>query len=230
MQILHKLSPIGLLALLSGCIVEAPRFEVDNRSKAGGIPAPADQTARDDNAAPVQEDPQDPITDDDDTAVTQKSFDGPASGSLQASLTIAAPAQAGAYSPRRLEAIWVSDMNDQHVITLSANPGQRPQHLRQWRKVNGGQLDGFSGATITNYDNQPMNLQWDFVDKNGNTVEQGKYKLWMEITESNTNDNSQSGDAGYVFHNVIFEVSSEPSMFNDNNNPSFKNISINHNP
>lgn len=219
---------LSIALTLTSCYSQAPIFEVGPTSGESGNVQPSVPNVQSESEDPTDNAPSDPSDEEGKDPIAGLS--GPATGTFQANLTVSAPGQDGNYSPRRLEAFWITDMNDQHIVTLSANPGIRPQHLRQWRKANGGELDGFSGATITNYSGDPKPLNWNLQDKNGNTVMMGSYKLWMEITESNTNDNSQSGDEGYEFHSVVFKLGTEPSQENDANNNSFQNISISHTP
>ena len=153
-----------------------------------------------------------------------------ATGEVSISTLIVAPAQAGRYAPDRLQAIWISDQNDQHLLSLSANPGRRPQHLRRWRSVNGDEVDGFTGATLSDFAATPTMLVWNLKDKNGAQVNFGDYKIWFEMTQSNTNDNFVDGDPGYALYGLSFSLKPEGFILNDNLHPSFTNISLIHTP
>lgn len=153
-----------------------------------------------------------------------------ATGQVSFSTLISTPVQQGRYAPDRLQAFWISDQNDQHIRTIDANPGRRPQHLRRWRVANGDQVDGFTGATITDFADTPTTLAWDLKDKNGAQVNFGDYKIWFEMTQSNTNAGFVDGDPGYSLYSLSFSIKPEGFTIDDNNHPSFTNISITHTP
>ncbi|MFW7379014.1 MAG: hypothetical protein ACOH5I_09435 [Oligoflexus sp.] len=182
-----------------------------------------DETSEED-IAPQEEAPEEPQIPAGNAAA------GPATGQVVARTLIVPPVQTGRYQPNRLQAIWVTDMNNQRIRSLDANPGRRPQHLRQWRVANAAQVDGFTGATITAYNPEPVEIMWDLLDQNNSPVNFGNYKLWFEQTQSNTNDNFQDGDPGYAVYSLMITVSPDGFSVTDNNHPAFTNIEVNHTP
>jgi hypothetical protein len=153
-----------------------------------------------------------------------------ATGSLSISTILTPPANQGRYAPSHLQAVWVSDLNNNRIKTLSANPGRRSFHLRAWQKATAQDLDGLTGATIQDYSEDNMQITWDFKDKQGVAINEGKYRLWFELTESNTNDNFKDGDPGYAVYFVDFTVTSEASNLTDDQHPSFTQVLIRHTP
>lgn len=153
-----------------------------------------------------------------------------ATGSISISAILTPPANQGRYAPSHLQAVWVSDLNNNRIKTLSANPGRRPFHLRAWQKSTAQDLDGLTSATIQDYSEENLQINWDLKDKQGMAINEGRYRIWFELTESNTNDNFKDGDPGYAVYFLDFMISAEASNLTDDKHPNFNQITIRHTP
>jgi hypothetical protein len=218
-----------MVGLVVSC-QKTPTYQKSRNARVVSADQERQQQGRDDAAEPDSEENPADAQDNAEMANNETPATGPATGQLSASTIIMEPAEAGRYAPNRLQAVWVTDMNDQHLRTISANPGRRPQHLRQWQAANGNQLDGFSGATITSFMATPETFSWDLLDKNGAKVEYGNYKIWFELTQSNTDADFVDGDPGYAVYSMVFSLSPEGFSVNDNNHPTFTAIDLVHTP
>jgi hypothetical protein len=175
------------------------------------------------------------------------SGNSPASGSVSLSFTTVVPSPAGRYTPAHVQAIFVTDMNDRLIKTLSAAPG-RPapagQHLRRWRSLTNNTADGITGATLTAYGPTAAPIVWDLKARDGTPVPQGSYKIWFELTEANTTATIAPGAAitsaapitgvdtvnGYRAHSVVIAVGAQASTKTDTSNAVFSNINVSHTP
>ncbi len=170
-----------------------------------------------------------------------------ASGSIAVNYTTVAPSPGGRYTPSHVQAIFVTDMNDRLIKTLSANPGNPApagQHLRRWRSLTNNTADGITGATLRAYGAPSAPVTWDLKGKDGKAVGQGNYKIWFEIVEANTTATIAAGASistatpingvdtipGYKAHVVPITIGAQGSTKMDTSNPVWTNISITHTP
>lgn len=204
-----------LVAFMQVSCQRAPEMQRSNREMgASKQPAPSTDVENDDDQPPSS-----PTTD----------LTGPASGSLRLTVTMGTPTiRGGRYGDNHVQAIWITDANDQYVKTLTANAATRAIHLRKWRAANGASLDGVSGPTLPSYSNQPTTITWDLTNMVGATVDKGNYKLWFEISERNTVDGQLDGTEGYNFLQIPFVLNKAGDSTSNNNSPVFANISLQH--
>jgi len=87
-------------------------------------------------------------------------------------------------------AVWIEDMNGNYINTLyatrwTANGGfaTRPDSIHQWVEASGvahmpqSEVDSVSGATPASGE---LSYAWDLTDKNGDMVERGEYRFFVE--------------------------------------------------
>lgn len=86
------------------------------------------------------------------------------------------------FSPRHVLAIWVEDA-DGFVLTRKLRADRRKQYLYTWNSNSGGNVtDANTGATLSSH--QTHSVTWDCKDKDGTTVPDGEYKVYVEFTEA----------------------------------------------
>jgi len=171
----------------------------------------------------------------------------PATGSVSLTYTTVAPSPGGRYTPRHVQAIFVTDMNDRLIRSISAAPGNAngpaAPHLKRWRFLTNGTADGLSGATLPAY-GAGTPVTWDLKTKDGTIVPQGNYKIWFELSEANTTASIGANGsistatpitgidtvAGYRAHSIVITLGPQSSTKTDNSNPVWSNISVTHTP
>lgn len=89
--------------------------------------------------------------------------------------------------------VWVTNSSNQFIRTLwkqgpGFGSGRWNEHFRTWNNARDGDttVDGYSGATAKNYtssSNNPIDLEWDCSDKDGDLVPDGTYKFWVQYVE-----------------------------------------------
>lgn len=122
----------------------------------------------------------------------------------------------GMFSPNHVCAIWLTDGDNNFIKTFEVNANIREMHLRKWSSISGkNKVDALTSATLNSH--QKHSISSDTV------LEDGDYKVWIEIVENNTSTNQSSwgGNASFEFtisgSNII---SLKPS------NVEFKNVNI----
>lgn len=93
----------------------------------------------------------------------------------------------GRYAPRHCIAVWVTTESGDFVKTLQVN-GRVPYYrimLAQWViDSDWDSTDAVTSASINQH--RSHTVAWDLTDVQGNQVEKGAYKLWIEVTEDNS--------------------------------------------
>ncbi len=85
------------------------------------------------------------------------------------------------FSPNHVFAMWVEDNNNKLVKNLEVDANKRIQYLYTWNKASGGSAtDINSGATLSNHTTHTKT--WNCLDKSGNLVPDGDYKIITEFT------------------------------------------------
>ena len=89
--------------------------------------------------------------------------------------------------------VWVTDSSDGFIRTLQKqgpkfSSGRWDEHFRTWNNARDDDttVDGYSGATAKSYSSSyknPIDLEWDCLDKSGRLVPDGDYKFWVQYVE-----------------------------------------------
>lgn len=92
----------------------------------------------------------------------------------------------GAYAPAHCLAIWVCDENDDFVRTLVRRAWSYMQHLMKWNEMTNGDYTNaiITGASPTVHTLWEVN--WDCLDRFGEAIPDGNYKIYTEFTEDNS--------------------------------------------
>ena len=140
-------------------------------------------------------------------------------------VTVTTSNAGGQYAPRNCVAIWVEDENGNFVKTLLAYAQMYRTHLNNWESsttaagVPFDKTDAISGSTINTHGTR--NCNWDGTNHLGTLMNDGTYKLCMELTDKNATGNFSF----FTFTKSSIEDSQTPA-----NVPSFSNISFTWNP
>lgn len=131
----------------------------------------------------------------------------------------------GNYAPRNIVAIWIENESGDFVKTLLAYAQNRKTHLNTWQASTtaaGSEyntVDAITGATKNSHNTRTCS--WNGTDIDGNTVADGSYTLWMELTDKNGTGN---------FSSFSFNKGEIPDIQTPSDVPSFSSISINWQP
>ena len=94
----------------------------------------------------------------------------------------------GKYGPRHVGAIWIEDANG-FVRTLEVWGDNRREHLIAWRSSSDdNDVDAVTASTRSTHGTHLA--EWDLVRADGSIAEPGSYRLRVEYTEANSNDNA----------------------------------------
>ncbi|MEI6091556.1 MAG: DUF2271 domain-containing protein [bacterium] len=102
----------------------------------------------------------------------------------------------GQFTPRNIVSIWIEDASGNFVKTLMVYSKFYTTYLSKWKASTlkaGSQynsVDAITGATKTAYGK--LDCYWNGKDYKGNSMPDGKYKVWMELTDKNATGNSTS--------------------------------------
>lgn len=141
------------------------------------------------------------------------------------SVTVTTSATPGNFAPKNIVAIWIEDEAGNFVKTLLAYAQQRKTHLNTWQASTGAAgsefntVDAVTGATRTSHGTR--SCTWNATRFSGNLVDDGTYKVWMELTDKNGTGN---------FSSFSFVKGPDPVALTPANVPSFANISITWSP
>ncbi len=100
----------------------------------------------------------------------------------------------GSYKPRNIVAVWIEDASGNFVKTLMVYAKFYTTYLTKWKASTlkaGSQynsVDAITGASKNAYGN--LECYWNGTDYKGNQMPDGKYKVWMELTDKNSTGNS----------------------------------------
>jgi hypothetical protein len=92
----------------------------------------------------------------------------------------------GQFAPEHFLAAWVTNENNEFIKTFYyyAQDPNFIQYLEKWTaSAAGDKTDATTGATLKIHEKHVIN--WDCKDLNGVEVPDGKYKVWLEMTEAN---------------------------------------------
>jgi hypothetical protein len=91
-------------------------------------------------------------------------------------------AQGGRYAPRNIGAIWIQNDAGQFVKTLKLWSRIRQRYLSKYNAARSGMtIDVTTSATLSSH--MLHHVAWDLKDRNGQSVEPGKYTLFIEVTD-----------------------------------------------
>jgi len=127
----------------------------------------------------------------------------------------------GNYAPKHIVAIWVETESGDFVKTLLAYAEKRITHLNTWEASTTkagsafNKVDAISGATQTTHGKK--SCTWNGTNVSGTVVADGKYVLWMELTDKNATGN---------FSSFTFTKGAQPISLTPANKPSFSTITI----
>jgi len=148
---------------------------------------------------------------------------GQSSGQLDVSFS--SSHAGGNYKPKNIVAVWVETSEGAFVKTLLAYANKRKTHLNTWQastKAAGSEyntVDAITGATKNSH--ATRSCSWDGMDFNGNSMPDGDYKLWMELTDKNSTGNYSSFD---------FSKGPDQQQLNPSDEPSFGSLAITWSP
>lgn len=140
-------------------------------------------------------------------------------------VTFTTTEKGGEYAPRHVIAVWVEDDYGNFVKTLMAYADMRMTHLNTWEAITTSvgsafnTVDAVTGAT--QYVHEQRSCTWDGSNFQDVDVEDGKYKVFMELTDENRTGNVSS---------FTFTKGGSSQQLTPEDVPSFKKISINWTP
>lgn len=107
---------------------------------------------------------------------------GDTAGSVE--FTVTTRPTRGAYAPRHVIAIWVTDGRGDFVKTLELCAQKRKRHLDAWaRSSMNNAVDAVTGATLKAH--RTHTVRWNCRDRKGNLMPDGAYQLHVEFTDTN---------------------------------------------
>lgn len=128
----------------------------------------------------------------------------------------------GMFSPSHVCAIWLTDENDSFIKSLEVNASFREVNLRKWKSHSkSDKTDAITSATL--HSHRTHNIVYD------SALEDGTYKIWVEISENNTslNESSWGGNAAFKFQIIDNElISMDLSDVTFKQHVIFKDVSL----
>jgi len=122
----------------------------------------------------------------------------------------------GRYRPRNVGAIWVADASGRARKTLELWGTRRAKWLGVWNAASGGDaVDAITGPTLSMH--RVHEVEWDFTDAAGCEVEEGSYKLQLEL-------NDWSGAGPTI--TVPFERGAQPQDLRPEDQPPFLDMQL----
>ncbi|MDA3930684.1 MAG: DUF2271 domain-containing protein [Prolixibacteraceae bacterium] len=131
----------------------------------------------------------------------------------------------GKYAPRNVMAIWVENSSGEFVKTLLTYADKRITHLNNWQESTAksdsefNTIDAITGATRSSHSTRTCS--WDATNTNGSIVDDGNFKLCMELTDKNNTGN---------FTEIEFTKTNESFEITPSDGPSFSSITISWTP
>lgn len=104
----------------------------------------------------------------------------------------------GAFAPRNVVAVWITDGNGAFVKTIGRWADTRKSDLVAWNQASGGDADAVSGATRLDHTVQ-LAAQWDLKSKAGAVMPDGTYTIHIELSDSQTSSTAPNHEATYTF-------------------------------
>lgn len=161
--------PIGKWEFPEDAGLDVPR-------DAAGSDAPRGATMPRDDADAGARKPED-----EDAAITSLAFQ------------VTTQALGGKYQPKNVGAIWVADASGKLVKSLEVWASTRVRYLSEYNKVRAGMsIDAMSRATLPNH--RAHQVMWNLKDRSGAAVPAGKYKLNLELTDTDSTGKTISLD------------------------------------
>ena len=105
-----------------------------------------------------------------------------ASETLKLSFTTSAPSGVAKYGTKNVHAIWIEDSKGGFVKTIARWAKDQKRQLTDWKKADGTDTDGMTGATQKNYG--AYTAEWDLRGRDGKPVPNGAYKIQLELTNN----------------------------------------------
>jgi hypothetical protein len=122
----------------------------------------------------------------------------------------------GKYNPKHIVAVWVCDANNKYVKTLLVYAEERKKYLEKWTGSSGGdRTDAVSGATLNAH--RSHSVTWNMKNFANQTVQNGNYKLCMEIT---------SNDAKGPYREIPFSLNGNDFVLNPETANNFSNVQL----
>ena len=107
------------------------------------------------------------------------------SGLCQFSFDVTTVSAGGRFSPRNIEATWISTSSNQFVKTLEVHAKTRIIHLVNWNKAAGGnKVDAITSATLSSP--QAHHVTWNCTNTSEQPVPDGNYRVYFEFTEDDS--------------------------------------------
>lgn len=91
----------------------------------------------------------------------------------------------GAYWPKHVFAIWITNSSNQYITSLEVRGAAYRSKLNKWNASSGGVIpaDAISGASLLQH--VTHTVKWNGKNKAGYVVPDGDYNLWVEFNETN---------------------------------------------
>jgi flagellar hook assembly protein FlgD len=91
----------------------------------------------------------------------------------------------GAYAPKHVFAIWITNSSNQYVTSLEVRGVSFRNKLNKWNAASGGVIpaDAISGASLLQH--VTHTVKWNGKNKAGYVVPDGDYNFWVEFNETN---------------------------------------------
>ncbi|MCX7048503.1 MAG: DUF2271 domain-containing protein [Candidatus Sumerlaeota bacterium] len=105
-----------------------------------------------------------------------------ASETLKVTFTTSAPIGVAKYGTKNVHAVWIEDSKGAFIKTIARWAKDQKRQLTDWKKADGTDTDGMTGATQKNYG--AYTAEWDLRGRDGKPVPNGIYKIQMELTNN----------------------------------------------
>lgn len=122
----------------------------------------------------------------------------------------------GLYAPKNATAVWIEDASGEYVATIELLAILRRPDLLFFQERGCEQVlgpDVMTGATLREH--SLHELQWNAVDTNEQPVPDGRYSLWIEVTETDVEPGlveSFEFDKGPMPYSMVLPVSFEGAL------------------
>jgi hypothetical protein len=151
-------------------------------------------------------------------AGSSASASGNATSLSALSFDVTTASQGGKYSPKNIGAIWVQNGSGQFVKSLEVWAAVRRKDLTRYNAAIGGSsvaVDVTASATLSSH--KAHHVSWNMQDKSGAKVSDGKYTLYVEVTDS---------DATGQYYAVDFDTSAGAQTLTPASNSYFSAMAL----
>ena len=134
------------------------------------------------------------------------------------SFDVTTAAQGGRYSPKNIGAIWVQSSSGQFVKSLEVWAAVRRRYLTRYNAAIGGTsvaVDVTASATLSSH--KAHHVSWNMQDTSGAKVPDGKYTLYVEVTEA---------DAAGQYYAVDFDTTAGTQTLTPASNSYFSAMAL----